>query len=67
MSKLNVGALPMRLWNALQERGHSDEAIERMTPREAIREYAAWHLGDKEWGSDFYDLVRAADAALVED
>lgn len=67
MSKLNVGALPLRLVNALHELGHTNAAIENMSTQEAVCEYAAWHLGYGEWGTDFYSLVRALDAARSED
>lgn len=52
------------LLDALKERGHDDEqAIVRMTPRDAIRKYAGWHLGEPSWGSTFFDLVESARSA----
>ncbi|MGN6772659.1 MAG: hypothetical protein ACTHJQ_22840 [Rhizobiaceae bacterium] len=66
MNKLDYEALPPRLQDALIERGHSREAIEAMDTKEAVREYAAWKLGDPGWGDDFYNLVRALDAATVK-
>ncbi|WP_273794876.1 hypothetical protein [Brucella intermedia] len=51
------------LLDTLKERGHDEQAIARMTPRDAIREYAGWHLGDPSWGSTFFDLVENARSA----
>lgn len=49
-----IDKIPPKLLEALRERGHDDAALAHMTPHEMCREYAAWHLGDPAWGSDFY-------------
>jgi len=57
---MNYEKLPSRLIEALEERGHSREQIEMMTPERAVAEYAAWHLGDRRWAEDFIELIDAA-------
>jgi hypothetical protein len=57
---LDPAKLDPRLLEALTERGHDERTIAEMTPREAIREFAGWHLGDPSWGGTFFDLVENA-------
>lgn len=56
--KIDASALPSRLYEALSERGHSDESIAVMPLDEMIMEYTAWVLGYRGWGSDILSLAR---------
>jgi len=35
--------IPANALNVLKARGHSEEAIEKMTPRQVFIEYGQWH------------------------
>lgn len=51
---MDVNALKPAMRDTLRERGHSDQAIALMSPREAFDEYCTWHgiiLGATPFGS----------------
>ena len=49
--------MPWPVFAACVERGLSDERIIDLTPRQALVEYTAWHLGDSNWGRDLFDYA----------
>ena len=52
--KLKVQDMPYSLREALLKRGHKDD--EKITPRDAVGEWSAWHLGDAHWANKIIDL-----------
>lgn len=53
---IKVREMPSRLQSALLERGFNSDAM--LSPRKAISEYSAWHLGDRLWGEDIADFLQ---------
>ena len=60
---MDIDKMPRRVRSALRERGHADNEIANMTPREVIKEFAGWHLGDPDWGAEFFDLIKELEKA----
>ena len=42
--------------DALLKRGHSPEVIAAMEPRERLREYTGWRLGNRRWADHILDV-----------
>lgn len=55
---MTPGELNRGVLSALRERGHSDESIERMSPKEAFEEYCQWH-GLINWSHTLWDTVNS--------
>lgn len=60
---MDVNALKPAMRDALRERGHSDQAITLMSPREAFDEYCTWH-GIIHWGDTLWEQAAALMALL---
>jgi hypothetical protein len=55
---MDVGKIPVYLLDDLKERGHSAEAITRMTAEKAFDEYCEWH-GLCGWGMNLRHAMEA--------
>lgn len=55
---MDVNALKPAMRDALRERGHNDQAIALMSPREAFDEYCTWH-GIIRWGDTLWEQAAA--------
>lgn len=53
--------IPANVLNILKLRGHSEEAIEKMTPRRVFSEYGEWH--GIPYPDTFFDLAVALGGA----
>ena len=56
-----IDQIPKHILADLRQRGHSDEAIERMSPREVFQEYCEWN-GLIRWGDPLWEAVSALKA-----
>lgn len=56
--RLDVNKLPPAVRSALRERGHSDQVIAIMSPREAFDEYCMWN-GIVNWGDTLWENAKA--------
>lgn len=56
-----INQLPRQVLADLHSRGHSDEAIERMTPEEAFAEYCQWN-GLINWNGPLWEAATALKA-----
>lgn len=51
---IKVKDMTPSLRNACVERGFA--IGDEMTPREAVKEWSGWHLGDESWADDIIDM-----------
>ncbi len=56
-----ITQVPRQVLADLRSRGHSDDAIERMSPEEAFAEYCQWN-GLINWNDTLWDAVTALKA-----
>lgn len=53
-------------WEKGEPIGEYKARIAQLTPREALRRFAAWHLGDSEWANVFIDNLETLQKAEVK-
>lgn len=59
---LNISQIPSYIMEDLKQRGHSEETIATMTPKEAFSEYCMWN-GLIHWGASLWNAVMSLNAA----
>ena len=59
---LDLDKIPAHIKQDVRERGHSDEAMAAMTPREFFSEYCNWN-GLIRWGDTLFSAVEACQKA----
>lgn len=55
--RIKKSDIPTPIYLVLKERGHSEEAIESMSPRQMVAEWTAWEIGDPAWGWSIFDFI----------
>lgn len=57
---VSLAKIPKEVLEALHNRGHSDDAIEKMHVAEMFDEYCMWH-GLINWGNRLWNLAHLLD------
>jgi len=60
IEKAARAALGSELYDALAGRRHPASDMLSMEPLERFKEYCAWHLGDRGWGTQLAEIWKAA-------
>ncbi|UDM18866.1 hypothetical protein [Vogesella sp. XCS3] len=61
---LNLNKIPADILTDLQKRGHTDDDIKQMTPKQAFAEFCRWN-GLTDWSNTLWNAVHTLQAATT--